>query len=433
MTLTSTGIKRESEHHAVYNARNPCMLVSFSRIARRPSILLLILLQVTRLKAADWRSPEEQLAAKIVAVTGPGADSLQLTNRSSLSRADVDQVYRGLLAELETRGVRVVDREQAGANLEISLSEDLHHYVWVAEIQQGSSKPSVVMVSQRRPAAPSQEPEKARMTIRKSLLWSQPTRILDLALVAGTPSRMIVLDSETITIYSSPGGLWQKDQVLPVSASHPWPADMRGRLVLRPDHGFDAFLPGAVCRSTAAEPSATQCDASDDPWPLLTGMGDQPVVNAFFASTRNFFTGALAPGIATQTAVAPFFSAAALPRDKSTLWLLATVDGPLQALDGAAPGTVNPQHWGSDLASLHSGCGSGWQVLASGDSDSGADTVQAFEVPDREPVAVSPPVEFSGNITALWTNKEGNGAVAVSHDSTKGIYEAFLLTLACTP
>jgi hypothetical protein len=408
------------------------MPVSLSRIARCCSFLLLVLLQVTLLDAADWRSLEQQLTAKIVAVTGPGADCLELTNRSSLRRADVDQIYRGLLAELATRGVRAVDREQAESNLQISLSEDLHHYVWVAEIQHGTNKASVVMVSQRRPTAPSQEPEAETMTIHKSLLWSQPTRILDLALVAGIPQRMIVLDSDTITIYSNPSGQWQKEQTLPIGHSRPWPADMRGRLVLRKDRWFDAFLPGTVCRGATAALPAMQCAASDDPWPLLSGMAGQLALNAFFASTRNFFTGALAPGIGKQTAASPFFSAAALPRDQYTLWLFATVDGPLQVLDGVADQSAPTQHWGSDLASLHSGCGSGWQVLVAGDGDSGADSAQAFEVPAREPVAVSPPVEFSGNITALWTNSEGNGAVAVSHDAVKGVYEAFLLTLACT-
>jgi hypothetical protein len=93
--------------------------------------------------------------------------------------------------------------------------------------------------------------------------------------------------------------------------------------------------------------------------------------------------------------------------------------------------TAPQLHWGSDIATIHSSCGSGWQVLTSGNVDSTSDTVQAFEVPDREPVAVSAPIEFSGNVTAVWTSSEGSGAIAVLHNVETGTYEAFLLTITC--
>jgi hypothetical protein len=57
---------------------------------------------------------------------------------------------------------------------------------------------------------------------------------------------------------------------------------------------------------------------------------------------------------------------------------------------------------------------------------------QAFEIPDREPVAVSARIEFSGNITALWTSPEGNGALVVLHNAEMETYEAFLLTITCS-
>ena len=174
------------------------------------------------------------------------------------------------------------------------------------------------------------------------------------------------------------------------------------------------------------------CYESDDPWPLTPGTSDQPPLNAFFASTRNFFTGALSPGVGKQTATSAFYSAAALPRDKYTLWLLSTVDGQVHFLDGITDQIAPQIHWGSDIASIHSSCGSGVQVLASGNADSINDSVQAFEVPDREPVTVSAATEFSGNITALWTSPEGNGAVAILHNVEMGTYEASLLSVTCT-
>jgi len=87
--------------------------------------------------------------------------------------------------------------------------------------------------------------------------------------------------------------------------------------------------------------------------------------------------------------------------------------------------------WGSDLAAVKSACGSGWQILASSNRDNPGDAVTAFEFPDREPVAASQTVDFSGRITALWTEPDENGAVAVVQNSESGTYEAYRLTITC--
>src|SRR6266540_6634320 len=65
--------------------------------------------------AADWRKPVAQLASKISAATGPGVVALQMTNRSSISAADVELIRRGLTTELATAGVRVWQPYQAAA------------------------------------------------------------------------------------------------------------------------------------------------------------------------------------------------------------------------------------------------------------------------------------------------------------------------------
>ena len=83
------------------------------------------------------------------------------------------------------------------------------------------------------------------------------------------------------------------------------------------------------------------------------------------------------------------------------------------------------------MAGVKSRCGSGWQVLATRAGDQAADAVRAYEFPDREPVAVSEPVEFGGGITALWTEAKGGTAIAVSRNTETGNYEAFRLAVAC--
>jgi hypothetical protein len=89
--------------------------------------------------------------------------------------------------------------------------------------------------------------------------------------------------------------------------------------------------------------------------------------------------------------------------------------------------------WGSDLATVHTSCGAGWQVLAATPDDANhQDSIRAYEFPDRDPVAVSAAVELEGEVTVLWTEPKGDSAIAVSHDQETGEYEAIRLSVACS-
>lgn len=415
----------------VYNARIAGMPITRSRHLCAFGCLLglfLLVVESPAARASNWSAGEEQLAAKIAAVTGPGAIAVDFVNRSSLSRTDVDEIRRGLLTELAARGVRFVNAEQATATVRISLSENVRNYVWVAEIHQGTNESSVVMVSQLRPVTTPVEHQAAALVIRKAPLWSQENRILDVAVMDGDPAHMVVLDGNAATIYKLQGSGWIAEQALSIAHSRPWPRDLRGRLVWRKDHLFDAYLPGLFCRSSAAAPLTMNCYESDDPWPI----GNQPFsLNGFYAGARNFFTGALAPGVGTQTTAPAFYSAAALPREKYTLWLFDALDGQLHLVDGMTDQILGRLGWGSDIAAVRSGCGSGWQVLATGNGDGSRDTLQAFELPDREPILASQAAEINGAVTALWTDSSGVSATAVVRDSEAARYEAFRITITC--
>jgi len=410
----------------VYNARNPPMPISveFSRAARWP---LLVLLLAGMAVAGDWQAPASQLAQNIAAITGPGTVGVTVVNRSSLTGADVDEIRSKLLRELASFGIQAVTSDQAAANVEIWLSENLHNYLWVAEIHQGTSEPVVAMVAAPGRPGGTAERSSTPLSIRKSLLWSDDNRILDVAVVHDS---MIVLESERIAVLRLQNGQWQPEKSLSLAHVRPWPRDLRGRLMLSKDHLFDAYLPGVYCRSTATAPLGIVCDDSDDPWPLT---GSQSDLSAFFSATRNFFTGALSPGIQKNTMAPPFYSAAPLPRDKYTLWALAAVDGHLHLLDGMTDQTLTQQGWGSDIASVRSRCGPGWQILATSNEPGPTDEVRAFEIADREPIAVSSPAKFDGPITSLWASSDSTTVVAVSHNSAAGNYEAYQLSLDCLP
>jgi len=403
-------------------------------------------------RAAEWSVPEQQLAKKIAAVTGPGAVALTIENRSSLGRRDSEIVQNGLRGALEGLGLRFEKAEQAAATVTISLSENSTSYVWVAEIRQGAGEVAVVMISAPRAEGAPAARDSVPLSLRKIPLWAQDEPILDVAVLEenAAPIHIAVLDPEKVSLYRQQGGKWQQEQAMPIVHERPWPRDLRGRLVPAGDHLLDVYLPGVICASTAAMPLALNCRESDDPWPLVAGTINGgtlsvfpsaglangaatvvPQMKAFFAPTRNFFTGALTPGVGKFTTVPKFYSATLLPRDKYTLWLFAAIGGEVDMVDGVSDQAAR-FGWGSDLATVKPQCGAGWQVLASSSGDQAGDSVRAYEFPDRDPVAVSATVEFSGAITALWTEARGDTAVVVVRDRETESYAAFRLAMACS-
>ncbi|SPF48102.1 conserved hypothetical protein [Candidatus Sulfotelmatobacter kueseliae] len=445
---------------AVYNSAIPEVALNPVNRASRSAPCLRVVLQLfiamfslaIVARAADWSGPEQQLARKIVAVTGPGAAALTIENHSSLGRRDSEIIQNGLRSELEGLGLRLVKAEQAAATVTITLSENAASYVWVAEIRQGAGETAVVMVSAPRSPGAAAARDSVPLSLRKIPLWTQDSPILDVAVLEEnvTPTHIAVLDSEKVALYRWQGGKWEQEQTLAIVHERPWPRDLRGRLIPARDHLLDAYLPGVICISTAGVPLALSCRESDDPWPLVAGTLNGgtlsvfpsaglangaatvvPQVKAFFAPTRNFFTGALTPGVGKFTTVPKFYSAALLPRDKYTLWLFAATDGQVHLVDGVSDQTAR-LGWGSELASVRTQCGAGWQVLAPSAGEQAADSVRAYEFPDRDPVAVSAPIDLPGAITALWTEARGDTAVVVVRDQEAGSYASFRLAVACS-
>ena len=402
----------------------------------RFGVYCLIVLLCTFAFASDWSSAEKQLAQKIAAVTGPGAATLTVQNRSSMGKRDGEIVQNGLENALHEVGVRIVNNEQAAASIALSLSENQTAYVWIAEVRQGTAESAVVMVSVPRTAATARLPESMPMTLEKTLLWSGNNPILDLAILEGDPSpaRIAVLSAEDLSLYRLQSGKWQTEQKLSISHAKPWPLDLRGRLVPTRDHALNVYLPGVFCQMGGA--ATLNCRETDDPWPLGTmsspagGSSPAPLLAAFFTPRLNFFTGVITPSIGKFSAAPKFYSAAFLPRDKYILWLFAATDGKLHILDGIRD-QISVTDWGSDIATVRTNCGAGWQVLATNVDDQSGDSVRAYELPDRDPIAVSAPVNLPGKVSALWTQANGDSAIAIAKNPETGSYEAYRLTTAC--
>lgn len=435
---------KETRFITRYNHRIPHMrarIPSGLRPVWLTSFLLATVFLATPLLASTpLAEMARQLARKIGACSGPGSFALDFTNRSSLDDKSVREVLGALETELQLQGVHAARAEQAIGTIVVVLGESLREYVWTAEIVIGSDEKKVVLVALPRPPAATPFAITLPTVLKTTLLFTRQEPILDLAVVeVPGGSRLLALGDGAVALYRQPGSntarRWELESSLPISHARTFPRDLRGRLLLRRDRLFDVYLPDVICRSrsTSDAPLALICNDSDDPWPL-TSQDDG--VRAFYAPARNFFTGALSPGIGKISTLPSFYSAAAISRSNYTLWALAAVDGSLHLVDGMTDQRVTDLlsrgvKWGSDLAAVHSACGSGTQLLVSDSGNPDRDALRAFEVPDRDPVPASAPVEFEGQITALWPEGGGSSALAVIRRKDTTWFEAYRVSISC--
>ena len=360
------------------------------------------------------------MVQQILATAGtPSSMSVSFRDISVLPPNLQETVQNAIFTSFRNSGVRLVAQDAALAQVEVTFSENLEGYLWIARVQQGTTT-KLLMKEVARPEQHAMVRTQA-LTLHKTTVWTQDSPILDFYRDQQT---LILLEPSQITTYVSQNGQWRPRYTLAITHSQPWPRDLRGRLQVSGTQ-MTAFLPGTRCTGTLSSP-ALECRDSDDPWQL-----DQGSLVAFFSARRNFFTGLLS-GPSAGASVLPFFSAAALQAGDTRQWLFAGTDGRTRLYQDelSAPAAIFTA-WGSNIAAIHSGCGSGWQLLAGSPSDSvRPDSVQAIEITGREAQPASSSVELAGALESLVTSGRNSELVnGVLHSSEK--YEAFTLTVGC--
>ncbi len=377
-------------------------------------LLVAAILLAIPLNAQTWNVPAAALAEKVVPhVQARSAAALEIENRSSITAGEVANVRRAVETELRMRGLALVPAERAVETIKLTLSQNAQGYMWVARVGD-----AVVMAT--APLLPVPAGGAGSLVLRKTLLWSQPDRILDVAQL--DPATLLILDEHSISLYSQIKGQWQQQGSVPLELV--FPRDLRGRLAIRADLSFTAYLPGVSCAGAVQPQFRAECRAGYA-WPLTNA------VSAGFGHL-NAFTGELVPPLGSKEKLPAFYSAAPVQHAEDTGWLLALMDGHTRLIGPNGETLATFGGSGSDLATVQSGCGAGSQVLATRPSDpAGPDGIQAFEITAREPVEAAPALEFPGPVTALWTAADGRSATAVINNLKTGKYEAYSLTVTC--
>jgi hypothetical protein len=366
------------------------------RLYTENMLLALLFFLATLASAQDMDSAARELARKIATASGRQDVALTVRNMSSLSEAAVARVNTVLENELGLRSPRP-GSERVAVN--VTLSENVQSYLWVALVQQ-----DVVMLSVPRTSEPAAA--SARVTIQKKLLWEQDKPILDAGI---SESLLIVLDPDSVSFYRER----QLAQSLPVQSTRPMPRDPRGRLIIDRD-SFRAFLPGAICSGSIRPAPAITCAEWAGAWPLDGGSGAELVAG------RNYFTEPRLPA---------FFSTATITGRR----LVTGVDGRAHIYDGTLREAGQVSGWGSDIAAVDSGCGGERQIMATRPGEgSESDSIQLYDVTaGRSGVAVSDPATFPGPVVALWPSDRTGEAVAIAQSVKTGRYAAYSLAITC--
>jgi hypothetical protein len=381
--------------------------------------------------AQDFDRAAHDLAARIAAAAGSGAKILfDMRDLSSLGPAEAARARQSLEAELRQAGLHLVKAPPADAVVHVTLAENVLENLWVAQILRGGTE-QVEMIAIPRAPTQAQSPPASSLVLHKQFVWRQSAPILDFALLPPAPDGLpllFVLEPERVAAYRFDQSRWQLQEDAPIQHARPWPRDVRGRMNPAGD-ALQISLPGISCNAVTRRTFVLQC--AEDPqseWRLSdTGEG------AAFSSTRNFFSGMTIGSDTPQTALPPFFSAAFLKSTESTRTILAGLDGQAFLYEDLSQPIATFPGWGSDITAIGSGCGATWQVLATRPGDwTQPDAIQAYEIIERQAVAVSQPMEFGGPVMALWPASDGKSANVVVRDLKTGQYEAYTLSISCS-
>jgi hypothetical protein len=350
------------------------------------------------------------LAARILEFTGV-LESMQLSveDRTGSQPDGAEAVRRELENAFRLRGVHLAAAPEAAAVASVFLAENYRGPLWVADVRTGGNRKVIIMEAPR--IATGRGDAAVPLTLEVRPVFGQRLPVLDFVLRGET---LTVLDPESVSVRVWKSGGWQVRSSAPLARPHPLPRDVRGRLRLE-GGSLQAWLPGLLCTGST-DPLAVSCTESGTPWPL-----DLP--DAGISAGKNYFSPAALP---------PFYSIAGRPARGDLRWLIAGVDGKTYLYDADRQVLSILDGWGSDVAGVETGCGSGRQVLAVIPGEAGeADSIQAFEVSDRRVLPAGPPARLQGIVTALWPDAEGRSAGLVCRNSQAGGYEAFLVSVSC--
>lgn len=366
-------------------------------------------------RADSFEDSARTLAHKIALSIHAVPATCEFRNLSSLRGTEFEKLIAAFEQELQRRGVRIAAADDT-IKLVISISQDPTEYLAVVQIQRKESTETVIE-SMGPVNGPSIQEPSFHLTLHREYLLSQEQPLLDVVLESGE-RHAEALGTQSISSYELRGDQWELTGVEPLPLEESADRGQRGIYLAAGIYARTVFFRREVCRISTAEGKAWNCSATTEHIPAK----------------------AVAQEALAGKNLGLWFSAAQFEMDGKTNLIVTGQDGLARLYaDGAEPVAVFP-NWGSEIASVYSGCGSGWQLLVTGRGDwTAPDEIQAIDLQEWRAQTVSDPLEFPGPIVALHPAEERSAAnpsadgmaIAVVRNLQNGRYEAYLLSIAC--
>jgi hypothetical protein len=216
----------------------------------------------------QWANAVSELADKIAAEVSPlNPLAFETKNISDLSRVEAVNVQTALEAELKNRSFRLVPADSAASSaqsavqLQLTISQSAQGYVLVAEIEHtadSENAPQVAIVVAPKAAPGTDQQPEGSLSLDKRLLWQQPAKFLDFALLspdaAGNPSLLAILEPDRLAYYRAQQGSWRFLQAIPIAASRV--RSPRGHI---DNDGTHVYVGDMTCEGKLAQPDVLKC------------------------------------------------------------------------------------------------------------------------------------------------------------------------------
>jgi hypothetical protein len=193
--------------------------------------------QLTPALPKSWSDAVAQLADKIAAALSPATPlSLEVKNISSLDASHAGAVELALENELQRHSFHLGPAGPAAVELPLTLSESVDRFVWVVQYSSNatdaqSSLAAIVAVPKADLA--DGESDEPLLSLEKRLVWKQPGKFLDFALLqdsaSGDPS-LLVLDTNQLTLYKMSGSEWKSSRTNPIPQTPSPSRDPQGKI-----------------------------------------------------------------------------------------------------------------------------------------------------------------------------------------------------------
>ena len=230
---------------------------------------------------AAWNDGVKALAEKIAAAVKPSrAISLAIKNISSLGASELEAVRAALETELTGRGLQL---GSAGARVEVTLSENVEGYVWVAEVGKDNTRlAGLVQVAKFKELSSRLEPIPV---IQRRIVWRDNNQVLDFEahdslLGAIEISRRTLWSESGIHSYSLGFDKKIREDKEELIPKFPRPRDLRGLLSDRKGENLRAYFGYVQCIDSYQLYCA---ENSSQEWPIGIDIA------ARFVGNRNYF------------------------------------------------------------------------------------------------------------------------------------------------